>query len=55
MTGEYSKLQPHQEISLSRNIVFETVEIFMEVLIENFYLNSIMTSEKRFHLQFATF
>ena len=36
MTGEYSKLQPHQKISLSRNMVFETVEILMAVFIEKF-------------------
>ena len=36
MIGEYSKLQPHQKISLSRNMVFETVEIFMAVFIEKF-------------------
>ena len=34
MTGEYLILQPHQKISLSRNMVFKTVEIFMAVFIE---------------------
>ena len=34
LTGEYSKLQPHHNISLSQNKLYGAVEIFMAVFIE---------------------
>ena len=36
LTGEYSKLQPHHNISLSQNKLSGAVEIFMAVFFEKF-------------------
>ena len=35
LTGEYSKLQPHHNISLSQNKLSGAVEIFLAVLFRN--------------------
>ena len=51
MTGEYSKLQTHQNISLSRNMVFETVEIFLAVFMKKFAIKISTAPESLFWLR----